>query len=64
VLVGVETAAMAMASAATRSADRSGDLLPINPWWSTVFLIFAAHLFLLLATALRQTRAAYREPRR
>jgi hypothetical protein len=64
VLVGLATAGIAMASAATRSVNKEGDLLPINSWWSSVFVALAAHLFLLLIIALRQVRAAYRELRR
>lgn len=63
VLVGLATTGVAMAAAATRSVDTKGDLQPVNVWWSATFVALALHLGLLLVTALRQTRVAYRQLR-
>lgn len=65
VLVGLVTAAAAIAASATRSVNpATGDLMAVNRWWSAALVYLFAHLLLLLAMALRRTRAAYRELRR
>jgi hypothetical protein len=64
VLVGLLTTGTAIAASATRTPDPSGNLLAVNRWWSAVLVFLFFHLMLLLAMALRRTRAAYLELRR
>lgn len=65
VLVGLATAVLAVAVSATRTADpKTGNLPAVNRWWSAVLVLLVAHLMLLIAMALRRTRAAYRELKR
>jgi hypothetical protein len=65
VLVGFAVTVVAMAASATRTTDpKTGDLLPINAWWSGVLVALFLHLALLLGMALKRLHSAYRELRR